>query len=174
MGIWTWLKRWDDEQLLLEHRRIEAFGPRGSLQRADSGRSPPVQPVPAEEIHTHRVWHALHVALTGQEQGGSPPASYVVWTSRDAGPGTFAEADFVHPPPLVRVVADWLRSVDFESAVEELYAAIELGASVYSFTSWEGEKDIVQSGALKRVFEEVARFYASAAAADQWVEISRG
>ena len=26
-------------------------------------------------IHTHRAWHALHVALTGEEDGGPAPAA---------------------------------------------------------------------------------------------------
>jgi hypothetical protein len=38
----------------------------------------------AEEIHTHRAWHALHVALTGEEEGGASPAAWVVWTSPNA------------------------------------------------------------------------------------------
>lgn len=170
MGIWTWLKRWD-EDAFAAHRRRESLGLRGL---ADPAHALATEPAPAEEIHTHRVWHALHVALTGQEAGGAPPAAHVLWTTRDAQGVTFSEAEFFHPPPLVRAIADWLCSVEFEDAVEELYAAIEQGAFVYSFENWEGNQDMVQSGALRRVFDDVVRFYGSAAAAGQLVEVSRG
>lgn len=173
MGIWTWLKRWD-EDTFAAHRRRQSLEPRGLTGSADPAHALPAAPEPAEEIHTHRVWHALHVALTGQEAGGAPPASHVLWTTRDAQGVTFSEAEFVHPPQLVRDIADWLGGVEFEDAVEELYAAIEQGAFVYSFKDWEGNQDMVQSGALRRVFDDVVRFYGSAAAAGQLIEVSRG
>lgn len=128
----------------------------------------------AEEIHTHRAWHALHVALTGEEAGGAAPAVWVVWTSPGAEEATFASAAFVHRPEIVREVAQWLATVDFERAVADLYAAIELGAYVYSFERWQGELDMLQSGALREVFDLVRRFYADAAKAGQSLAVHRG
>lgn len=128
----------------------------------------------AEEIHTHRAWHALHVALTGEEEGGASPAAWVVWTSPNAPEATITSAAFVHPPEVVREVAQWLAAVDFEHAVADLYAAIELGAYVYSFERWQGELDLVQSGALREVFDRVRRFYADAAKAGQSMAVHRG
>ncbi len=128
----------------------------------------------AEEIHTHRAWHALHVALTGEEQGGASPAAWVVWTSPGAQEATFASAAFVHPPELIREVAHWLAAVDFEAAVADLDAAIALGAQVYSFERWQGDLDMARSGALREVFERVRRFYAEAAEAGQAVTVRRG
>ncbi len=173
MGIWTWLKRWD-EDTFAAHQRRESLGLGGLAGSADPVHAVATAPAPVEEIHTHRVWHALHVALTGQEAGGAPPASHVLWTTRDAQGVTFGEAEFVHPPPLVRDIADWLHGIEFEHAVAELYAAIEQGTYVYSFENWEGNQDMVQSGALRRVFDDVVRFYGNAAAAEQLVEVSRG
>ncbi len=142
MGVWTWLRRGDGDDL--------------------------------EEIHTHRAWHALHVALTGCEQGGEPPASWVVWTSPGAVEATMTSATFLHPTEVVREVAQWLANVDLERAVGDLYAAIELGTYVYSFERWHGELDMVQSGALRDAFERVRRFYADASSAGQSVAIRRG
>lgn len=127
-----------------------------------------------EEIHTHRVWHALHVALTGCEEGGEPPGSWVVWTSVATGAATMTSATFVHPPEVVQEVAQWLALVDFERAVADLHAAIELGVYVYSFERWDGKIDMVESGALRDVFDRVRRFYADAARAGQAVHVHRG
>lgn len=144
MGIWTWLRR-----------------------GGDTGH-------PTEEIHTHRVWHALHVALTGCEEGGEPPASWVVWTSAQPEEATMTSATFVHPPEVVREIAQWLALVDLERAVADLYAAIELGVYVYSFERWDGELDMVESGALRDVFDRVRQFYAAAAHAGESVGVRRG
>ena len=59
MGVWTWLERWDG--------RPDDAGARL-----------------VEEAHVGRLWHALHVGLTGEEEGGEPPGCYVVWTTPGA------------------------------------------------------------------------------------------
>jgi hypothetical protein len=128
----------------------------------------------ALKIDTGRAWHALHVALTGEEHGGASPATWVVWTSPNAVKADLNSAEFVHPPEVVREVAEWLATVDFERAIADLYAAIELGAYVYSFVRWQDGIDMVQSGYLRSVFDRVKQFYAAAALAGQSVAIHRG
>lgn len=164
VGVWTWLDRWDRQILgQVDLDRVDL----DDVWRHRGG------PLHVEGLHTHRAWHALHVALTGEEAGGAPPWCHVVWTTPGLRDVTFASAAFHHPAEITREVADSLQHVDFHAAVDTLYAARELGIFVYSFDRWAGDQDMVQCGLFRRVFDDVARFYAAAAAADHVVTIHR-
>lgn len=165
MGVWTWLDRWDP--------RIVERVPLDDLWRHRDG------PLHVEGIDTHRGWHALHVALTGEEEGGAAPWCHVVWTTPGA-QVSFPEAHFAHAAEVTREVADFLPTVDLWTAVDTLYAARELGIFIYSFDLWpteaggETRQDIVACGLFGRVFDEVRRFYVAAAAGGQIVTVHRG
>lgn len=163
MGVWTSLDRWDRrilDQIDLDRIDLDVW------QHLDG-------PFHVEGINTHRAWHALHVALTGEEEGGAPPWCHVVWTTPGARDVTFTSAAFHHAPEITREVADYLQVVDFREAVDTLYTARELGIFVYNFKQSIGDQDIVQRGVLRRVFDDVVRFYAAAAAADHVVTVYR-
>ncbi|HEY1814067.1 MAG TPA: DUF1877 family protein [Kofleriaceae bacterium] len=125
-------------------------------------------------VVTHRAWHAIHVALTGEETDGKPPASWVVGFEHGGSRALFNEVDFVHRSDTVRQIADHLRRVDLARAIEDLYAAIELGVYVYSFESWRGHADMVKSGFFAEVFEQVRSLYLGAALAGDLVHVTRG
>jgi len=166
MGVWTWLDRHDRGAFA---RASDAWlvGEYGDSAdgRAATGH--------VAGVHTHRAWHALHVALTGEEEGGLAPACHVVWTTPGAREASMTSAHFVHSPETVREVADYLRTLDEQRVVADLYAARELGAYVYSFDRWEGELDMVQCGCFHRVLREVVAFYLAAASDGQVVVVRR-
>jgi hypothetical protein len=119
----------------------------------------------AEEIHLDRSWHALHVALTGETEEGEPPGTWVLWSAPGAADTTLSSASFAHPAERVIEIADWLRHVvDFDRALADLDAALELGEYVYA---------LAPEGALRRSFDEVTAFYSRAAAAGQTVSVRR-
>jgi hypothetical protein len=167
MGIWTWFDRYDAEQYARAALRAHGDGVPLEHEKAEHGH--------VEGIDTHRAWHALHVALTGQECGGAPPACHVVWGSPEPHADAMTSAQFVHPPARVREVADYLRfSVEHGRLAADLYAAIDLGVYVYAFDGWDDGKDIVQCGLFRDVLDRVTRFYAAAADAGQVVAVHRG
>lgn len=159
MGVWTWLERYD----------VPIDGPsepapraelRARLLRAyyeDEG-----APRPTAVIDTHRGWHALHVALTGSEDGGEPPAADVMGVT----PETFHDWDEVRWPDEVRRIACYLDEVCFEDALFTLRTASDQGVYVYSEEMWNDE-------ALRRVFDDVRAFYSDAARRGQIVALHR-
>ncbi|WP_203901705.1 DUF1877 family protein [Virgisporangium aliadipatigenens] len=155
MGTWTWLARIAADDMA---RLLADPLPAARTSDALAGVHPHVRPVAG--MDTHRAWHALHIALTGLEEGGDPPASHVV------GDGAIRLDDEglnVLMPDDVRAVAQYLATVAFE----ELRAARHerMRADAYSF-------DVVEE-ALPRIFAELVRFYADAAAAGDAVVKSR-
>jgi hypothetical protein len=162
MGIWTWLDRY-------EARCIDAasarFGAHAAVSRlCDEWREAHGH---VSGIDTHRCWHAIHVALTGEEEGGTSPGAYEV---------SFTSAFFVHHPSIVRAVATYLRSVDNATAISNLRAAIERGLYVDSFDGWglAGDQDIVRCGLFESTLDVVRRFYFEAADSGDVVVLRRG
>lgn len=172
MGVWTWLDRHDRgpfERAMagaMSDAWLDAKYDDSSQFRAVSGH--------VAGMHTHRAWHALHVALTGEEADGLAPARHVVWTTPGAREVSMTSARFVHAVETVREVADYLRTLDEDRVVADLCAARELGVYVYSFEGWEGELDMVQCGCFQRVLRAVAKFYLVAASEAQVVVVRRG
>src|SRR5262245_30177634 len=135
MGVWTWLDRYDRRTL----ERATAGEPPGAwLDALDESADRKAALGHVAGIHTHRAWHALHVALTGEEEGGTAPACHVVWTTPGALEAGMTAARFVHAAETVREVADYLRRLDADRVVADLEAARELGLFVYSFEGWGG------------------------------------
>lgn len=123
----------------------------------------------SETIHTGRLWHALHVGLTGVVEGGPEPACWVVW----GGPGvvaTMSSVDLVHPPERVAEIAAWLATRSFADVLADVRAAIELGEYVYDHRPSD---DSEFAARLSQVFARVCAFYDAAASAGQSVEITR-
>ena len=118
-----------------------------------------------------RLWHALHVALSGVEEGGEAPACWVVWTSPGARLASMSQAQFTHPPELVGEIAAWLAQVDFEAALRDLTAARELGVFVYALGP-QGPSAL-ESAELRALFEATARFYTAAASGLEAIEVVR-
>lgn len=170
MGIWTWLDR--HERAPFE-RAAGGAASDAWIEEFYSG-APESSLGHVAGMHTHRVWHALHVALTGEEEGGLAPACYVVWTTSGAHAVSMTSAGFMHTAETVREVADYLRGLDEQQVIDDLYAAQKLGACVYSFNHWRGELDMVESGAFQQVFRDVVAFYAAAASAGQVIVVQRG
>jgi hypothetical protein len=129
------------------------------------------------EVATGRTWHALHVALTGLEEGGGPPASYVVYDGAhrfDWQETGFVRAFVANGPDEVRRVADHLSRVAYGVLEADLLAYVNDHALyVYSFGGRGGE-NVVTSGRLRETFEAVAAFYRAAAAAGDAVIAKRG
>jgi hypothetical protein len=174
VGISTWLHRYDARAF---ERAMKSYVGPGLVRDLSSRREDPEQAAAfgrVAGICTGRAWHALHVALTGEVEGGAPPRSHVVWGA--VGPTITMTAAFtIHTPETVHEVAEYLRRTTVDHAINELYAAVELGLYVYSFENWgEAGEDIVESGLLGRVFETVVCFYAAAAAHGQFVVLHRG
>lgn len=159
VGVWTWLKRYDVplDRIADPAGRAEA---RACLLRArDSDES---APRPTAEIDTHRGWHALHVALTGREDGGASPAADVMGVT----PATFNGWKEVRWPDEVRRIADFLEGVRFEDVFRRLRAASDEGVYVYCEEMWSDE-------ALRRVFDDVVAFYREAARRGETVVLHR-
>jgi hypothetical protein len=114
---------------------------------------------------TGRAWHAIHVALTGREEGGDEPAVLVVWGGRDANEASYGSAWFLHRPDRVRVIADYLDRVDAPALLQAIGRAVASGIDIYSL---EKERPRVSA-----VFAELRRFYRAAADAAQLVIVSR-
>jgi hypothetical protein len=169
MGYWTWLDRYDaaafraaiGDDWYEPYSQIQTAVERGKL-------------APGPEVVTHRAWHAIHVALTGEETTGKPPGAWVVGFERRVSRLLFSDVSFVHGPDIVRQIADHLRNVDLARTIDDLYAAIELGVYVYSFENWRGHADMVKSGFFAEVFEQVRSLYIDAALAGDVVFIHRG
>ena len=152
MGVWTWLDRYDAAAL-------DAVGnPRA---RAESRAA----------IDTHRVWHAIHVALTGTEQAGTPPAAWVVGFASGDSTMVYSDTAFMHAPETVQHIADYLESVTLERATLDLRAAIGLGMVVYSYGN--GDADMISNGSFADRFAAVKRFYRDAARARDAVFVHR-
>jgi hypothetical protein len=171
VGTWTWLRRLRAEDLAV---LLADPDPGERAHNVCAGIDPDIRPV--EEIDTHRAWHALHVVLTGRESGGDPPASYVVedGTIRidpDYEPGDLT----LLTPPDVRAVAEYLATVPFDALVTQRHPRMRADGdlSVYSFDIWDGQ-DMVECGLLRRVFDDLTRFYRDAAAAGDAVMKDRG
>ena len=77
-------------------------------------------------------------------------------------------------PTAASDVADYLSAIDYDRIVADLYAARDLGEYLYSFEQWQGERDMVECGLFRRVFDEVVRFYVAAAGEGQVVVVHRG
>ncbi|MCQ4045983.1 DUF1877 family protein [Streptantibioticus rubrisoli] len=172
MGIWTWLFRMrpDDVDALLAQ-------PDGLDQLLDACFSEHPQVRPVAQMDTHRVWHAIHVLLTGKEgDGADPPASHVVWDGHRLswGGGPYV-AETLLRPDQVRKVADYLDALDFDELLHARAPAMRNGELwVYSFTGWNDGLDLIESGALARTFNELRTFYRAAARAGDVVCKSRG
>ena len=171
MGVGTWLNRYERSGF---ERAATAASARPLWDRLSDNR--PAERAVLGHIETlslHRTWHALHVALTGAEQGGLPPACYVIWTTLGAVGASMSAASFIHASETVREVADLLGTRNTTELIHELRAACELGMYVYTFEYGDGVSDLITSGEFERSFRELARFYAAAAAADQVVTVLR-
>jgi hypothetical protein len=161
MGIWTWLHRLPSapDQAVDDYAWISQHA--------------------TQTIDTHRGWHALHVLLTGQETGGSPPASWVVldgatrleWTDG------FGSAVVVSSPADVADIASCLERASFDALVADRYPRLFKGPGapyVYSFEDWQTGQDMIECGFLRRVFDDVRAFYVAAARAREIVVKHRG
>lgn len=159
MGVWTWLKRYDvpPERIADPAGRAEV---RAWLLRAHDGDES--APRPTAVIDTHRGWHALHVALTGCEDGGASPAADVMGVT----PATSNHWKEVRWPDEVRRIAAFLEGVRFEDACRRLRAASDDGVYVYYEEWWSDE-------ALRRVFDDVVAFYGEAARRGETVVLQR-
>lgn len=129
MGVWPWLfpLRGDDaESLLRQPRCDEPFN--------YAGEDSEVRPVAKRD--THRLWHTVHVPLTGMESDGAdPPASCVVWEDghRCWWEG-FRDAEVLLSPEQVRGVADLLDAAGYDALLSERVPATRSGELwVYPF-----------------------------------------
>jgi hypothetical protein len=163
MGAWTWLERYDAEAFVRE------VGPgvapaRSVLDAKLDGRLAPVA-----EMHTHRAWHTLHVALTGDELHGEPPAAWVVgWARGWSGPLAGSDVRWVHEPATVREIAAYLAPLDARRLVREVLARAERGeVALYSEWCFDEEQ-------LVEHLDELRGFYAAAAEAADLVYVHRG
>ncbi|MCE9578652.1 MAG: YfbM family protein [Deltaproteobacteria bacterium] len=155
MGIWTWLARHDvTEDELADHARFEA---RYAAMTSE-------EPGHVEEIDTHRDWHALHVALTGCEQGGPSPAADVMGVHA----GTHTEWGAIRWPDEVARIAEFLDEVQWPDALRTLARAFDQGVFYYNFYNVDGNED-----RLTGTFEDVRRFFRDAARAGQVVTLRR-
>jgi hypothetical protein len=114
--------------------------------------------------------------LTGQESGGDPPASYVVEDGSIRVDPDYEPGDLtLLTPPDVQAVADYLAAVPFDELLAERYPRMRAGGDlcVYSFDIGDG-RDMVECGLLRRVFDDLTRFYRGAAAAGDAVMKDRG
>lgn len=162
MGYWTWLESY-------EAKWLEGLLDEGYRLRFEV--DPP--PVPLRSMHTGRCWHPIHVGLTGQCEGGEPPAASVVWGGRNIEGPTMTSAEFVHAPEEVRPIARFLAETPFSRVAERLMAAHEAGVFVYSFGGGYGY-EVLDAGHLERVYEELRAFYAEAAREGHVVFVHRG
>ena len=83
-------------------------------------------------------------------------------------------ASFIHASETVRDVAEHLLGRNTSDLVDELRAARELGVYVYSSERWDGDRELIASREVERLFRELSRFSAAAATADQVVTVHRG
>jgi hypothetical protein len=129
---------------------------------------------PTTTLSTHRAWHALHVAFTGNENGGDPPALWVVGAGKNQSlPIQWNDDAFIHASDTVQQIADYLSRLNVDDVTTNLYAAVRSGVHVYSFEGWEQNNDIVQCGLFQRTFELLQQFYLGAALGNDWVLVSR-
>lgn len=173
VGVWTWLDRYASLPDAIFDARVPRDDREALLSEIWTGADPAIRAV--EQIHTHRVWHALHVGLTGSEMGGDAPAFYVLGGDDPSAPMPWTDLAIAHPPERVKEIADYLAGLTQDAVVARLYETIaRLELYVYSFERWDGELDMVQCGSFAEVFERLRRFYRDAADAHNVVSLHRG
>ncbi|MFB4304262.1 DUF1877 family protein [Actinomadura sp. NTSP31] len=167
MGRWMTIGQhsWSEVHALLDH----PHGLPGGLRRLRDAWGESLRTL--ESAHTTRTWDAIHVLLTGRENGaddrgvplGPAPARDVVMGGLVlTGGSSRLDAPLLLRPAEVRAVDAHLRGIDLDALIRERHPLLkEIGP--YSFGDDDGS-DMVTNGSLARDLEVLRGVYARAAA----------